>query len=343
MVRFFAGDLSGVRCGREDFVARAYATGTPMGGVIGAVRGKRSPRFAAWALKDPGTAEQPGADLQRLQIVKGWVDAEGTTHERVIDVAGDAANGAGVDPATCAPTGSGAAELCAVWDDPEFDPGERAFYYARVVENPTCRWSTLVCKAAGVDPFAGDCAAQAAAAGPEFADCCLGEAADAFASPIIQERAWTSPVWYRPEGAARLAGRVRFGKQPGKDVLDVRVLLGRDTGLDPAAHELRVRVGDDEDIVAVTLPAGTLEEVRPGKFAYDRRTNALPGIHALTLTLRGRSGARLRLTTESRDLSQVEAADHMVDVELAGGRYRQTISRLWESRGRSLRTAGDAR
>jgi hypothetical protein len=180
-------------------------------------------------------------------------------------------------------------------------------------------------------------------AGPEFADCCLGEAGDAFASPIIQERAWTSPVWYRPEGAARLAGRVRFGKQPGRDVLDVRVLLGRDTGLDPAATDLRVRVGDDEDIVAVTVPAGTLEEVRRGKFAYDRRTGALPGIRALTLTLRGRSGARLRLTSEPRDLSQVEAADHMVDVQLAGGRYRQTISRRWQARGRSLRTAGKPR
>ena len=105
-------------------------------------------------MKDPGTAAAPGTDLQRVQIVKGWVDAGGAPHEHVFDVAGDAANGAGVDPATCAPTGAGAAELCAVWEDPEFDPAERAFYYARVLENPSCRWSTRVCKAAGVDPFA---------------------------------------------------------------------------------------------------------------------------------------------------------------------------------------------
>ena len=342
-VRFFAGELAGVRCGREDFVARAYATGTPMGGEIGPVRGKASPRFAVWALKDPGIAEQPGTDLQRVQIVKGWVDAEGATHERVFDVAGDAANGAGVDPATCAPTGSGAAELCAVWDDPEFDARERAFYYARVVENPTCRWSTLVCKGAGVDPFASDCATQAAVAGPEFADCCLGEANDAFASAIVQERAWTSPVWYRPEGPARLSARVRFGKQPGEDVLDVRLRLGRDAGLDPAANDLVLRIGDDEDIVSLTVPAGTLREVRAGKFVYDRGSGTLAGVRVLTLALRGRSGARLRFTTEARDLSQVDAADHMVDVQLASGRYRPTISRLWEQHGRSLRTPGSAR
>jgi hypothetical protein len=339
VVRFFAGDLAGVRCMRDDFVARAYATGTPMGGEIGAVRGKKSPRFAVWARKDPGTAEQVGADLQRVQIVKGWVDVEGTTHERVFDVAGDAENGASVDPATCAPTGGGAAELCTLWQDPDFDADERAFYYVRVLENPTCRWSTLVCKGVGVDPFAADCTAQAAAVGPEFADCCLGEANDPFASPVIQERAWTSPVWYRPEAPRRLAGRVRFGKQPGEDTLDVRVQFGGGAPLDPDRDDLTLRVSDDRDIAAVIVPAGTLREKRHGKYVYDRRSGALPGVRTLSLTLRGRSGARLRFTTEPGDLSSVESVDHEVDVQVASGRYRPTIARRWEFHGRSLRTA----
>ena len=97
------------------------------------MRGRRSPRFAVWAVKDPGTAESPGTDLQRVQIVKGWVDKRGATHEQVFDVAGDAANGAGVDPATCAPRGTGSSELCAVWQDPSFNRRERAYYYARVL------------------------------------------------------------------------------------------------------------------------------------------------------------------------------------------------------------------
>src|SRR5206468_12459608 len=122
-------------------------------------------------------------------IVKGWVDASGVTHERVFDVAGDPRNGADVDPATCAPRGRGARELCVAWRDPAFNRAERAFYYARVLENPTCRWSTRVCKATGVDPFAADCTTQAAVAGPAFADCCLGAGNDAFLEPVVQERA----------------------------------------------------------------------------------------------------------------------------------------------------------
>jgi len=198
VVRFFAGDLRDVTCGGSGFVRNAYATGTPMGGELGPVRDDASPTFAVWALKDPGTAAQPGTDLQRIQIVKGWVDAAGRTQEQVFDVAGDANNGAGVDPASCAPAGAGAGDLCAVWRDPAFDARERAFYYARVLENPTCRWSTRLCKAAGVDPLTPDCAAQAAVAPPEFADCCRGPANDATAEPVIQERAWTSPIWYSP-------------------------------------------------------------------------------------------------------------------------------------------------
>ncbi len=187
-VRFFGGfaypaDL----CDEPDLVARGYAQGVPMGGEIGPSSGA-APRFAVWAQQDPGTAGAPGTPLQRIQIIKGWLDAEGVTHERVHDVAGDAAGGASVDPQTCQIDGADFASLCSVWEDPEFDPGESAFYYARVLESPSCRWSTLECRAAGVD-----CSAAPPAG---FETCCDGSL------PLtIQERAWTSPIWYRPAAA----------------------------------------------------------------------------------------------------------------------------------------------
>ena len=128
--------------------------------------------------------------------------------EAVLDVAGSASNGAGVDQQDCKPGGRGSAELCSVWEDPDFDPTQSAFYYARVLENPSCRWTTYQCQAAGVNPFADDCAAQADAAdvlahgagatGPVYGKCCLKRAQEPFYSPVIQERAWTSPVWYLP-------------------------------------------------------------------------------------------------------------------------------------------------
>ena len=100
------------------------------------------------------------------------------------------------------------ASLCRVWQDPAFDPTEPAFYYVRVLENPTCRWSTLQCQAAGVNPFASDCEAraeaenekalEAGARGNVWGNCCLDEAEEPFYSPVIQERTWTSPIWYQP-------------------------------------------------------------------------------------------------------------------------------------------------
>src|SRR2546426_9219557 len=253
VVRFFGGDLESVTCGSSSFVRDAYASGTPMGGELGAVRGERSPRFAVWAAKDPGTAASPGTDLQRVQIVKGWVDARGRTHERVFDVAGHAENGAGVDPASCAPRGAGARELCTVWRDPTFRRRERAFYYARVLENPTCRWSTRVCKAAGVDPLSEDCGIDAVLAGPAFANCCLGTGNDPFMDPLVQERAWTSPIWYRPEAIARLGAKVRYGAQPGTDRLALRLALGRvPKDLDPKPNDLELRGSRDDDNPAPT-------------------------------------------------------------------------------------------
>ncbi len=175
--KFFAGydldaaDTSGL-----------YATGVPMGGDLEA-RPHGAPRFFAWALRDPSSAW-----LQRLQIVKGWLE-DGTRQERVYDVAcADGLepspdshrcpdNGASVDLATCDfDFDKGAVELKTMWEDPDFDPDERAFYYVRVLENPTCRWSTW-------DAIR------------------LGLPLRAEKEPTLQERAWTSPIWILPRTA----------------------------------------------------------------------------------------------------------------------------------------------
>ncbi|MDG2307555.1 MAG: DUF3604 domain-containing protein [Candidatus Binatia bacterium] len=212
IVRFFGGSsLSADLCNAPDMIARAYAQGVPMGGRFSGGSAAEPLRFLVSALKDPGIPGHPGTDLQRIQVIKGWLDADGETHEAVYDVAGDVDNGAGIDEETCAPTGTGAQSLCAVWEDPEFDSSQAAFYYVRVLENPTCRWSTLQCQAAGVNPFAGDCEAQATAAtaraqdrggeGDIYGKCCLREEEQPFYSPVLQERAWTSPIWYEVAGS----------------------------------------------------------------------------------------------------------------------------------------------
>ncbi len=181
----------------------------------GEVAGNTSPRFLVSAQKDVGVPAFPGTDLQRIQIIKGWIDAQGQTHERVFDVAGDPDNGAAVDPQTCASIGEGYSSLCTVWRDPESVPGQSAFYYARVLENPSCRWSTLQCQAAGVNPFSDSCVVQAEAAthrahergaeGDVYGKCCIAEDDMPFYSPTIQERAWTSPIWYSHEALVQAA------------------------------------------------------------------------------------------------------------------------------------------
>ncbi|MCB1688750.1 MAG: DUF3604 domain-containing protein [Halioglobus sp.] len=207
VVRFFAAeDYPDDLCADPQMVENAYAGGVPMGGEMPAP--PASPTFLVSAAKDTGSPGHPGIDLQRIQIIKGWLDAEGQTHEQVFDVAGSPNNGAGVDPNTCAPVGRGHANLCSVWRDPAYDATQPAFYYARVLENPSCRWSTLHCQAAGVNPFAPDCAEHAAAKtaelqdqgaiGDVFGQCCLDPATQPFYSPTLQERAWTSPIWINP-------------------------------------------------------------------------------------------------------------------------------------------------
>ena len=188
VVRFFGGwEYPGNLCERADFVKAAYAGGVAMGQDLPERSGATfsAPRFAVWALQDPGTESTPGTPLQRIQIVKGWFE-DGEVHERVIEVAGGE-NDASVEPSTCTARGAGARQLCSVWTDPGFDSEVPAFYYARVLENPTCRWHQYQCLESGVD-----CSTPEAV--PEgFAECC-SEAVP----KTVQDRAWTSPIWYTP-------------------------------------------------------------------------------------------------------------------------------------------------
>jgi hypothetical protein len=159
-----------------------YAKGVPMGGDLSAAPQGKSPAFLVAALKDP-----IGANLDRIQIVKGWVDAKAEVHEQVYDVVwGDAATrkpdakgklppvGTTVDIDNATWTNTiGAPELITVWKDPQFDAGQRAFYYARVIEIPTPRWTAYDAKRFGIKPLPGTTMA-------------------------LQERAYTSPIWYTP-------------------------------------------------------------------------------------------------------------------------------------------------
>ena len=180
-VRFFGGQGFGSDLlDADDVIAHAYRKGVPMGAELTPERNGAPPRFFVWALRDPDTVP-----LQRLQIVKGWVGEAHRTFERVYDVA--CSNGAvktethrcpddsaTVDIATCEVSQDrGASELSAVWADPEHRFGQRAFYYARVLEMPKCRWSTWDAIRAGVAP------------NPDM-------------HAIIQDRAWSSPIWVQP-------------------------------------------------------------------------------------------------------------------------------------------------
>ncbi len=164
---------------QSNWVETAYAQGVPMGGDLRA-RGKSAPSFIAWAARDATSAP-----LQRVQIIKGSFK-DGEMSERVYDVACSDGlrvdptthrcpdNGASVDLSDCSiSTNTGAAELMAVWQDPDFNPDEQAFYYVRALENPTCRWSTWDAVKAGVAPR------------PDL-------------HATLQERVWSSPIWYIP-------------------------------------------------------------------------------------------------------------------------------------------------
>ncbi len=179
-VRFFGSfDYAADDVDKADFIKAAYAKGVPMGGDLKPGASK-APTFLVMALKDPKSG-----NLDRVQIVKGWLDAAGKQHEKIFDVvwSGDRKIGADgklppvgntVDLKTAAYTNSiGAAQLSTGWTDPEFKPGEQAFYYARVIEIPTPRWNTYDAARLNMAPLT-------------------------MVPATIQERAWSSPIWYTP-------------------------------------------------------------------------------------------------------------------------------------------------
>jgi len=182
-VRFFGGwDYGADEVFRPDAVKIGYQKGVPMGGDLrDAPSGKQAPVFMVGALKDPWSG-----NLDRLQIVKGWVDGDGERHERVYDVAVSDGRSIGSDGRCKTAVGNtvdvadasylnniGDAELRAVWTDPDFDPKHRAVYYARVLEIPTPTWQAYDAKFFGIEMPAG-------------------------VMMNHQERAYTSPIWYTP-------------------------------------------------------------------------------------------------------------------------------------------------
>jgi len=181
MVRFFGGwDFGANDLNSRQPAFLGYKKGVPMGGDLPKRNSKAAPTFMAYALRDP-----IGANLDRIQIVKGWLDAKGKTHEKVYDVAWSGNRKIGGD-GKLPPVGNtvdvknanwtntiGASELGVVWVDPDFNPGERAFYYARVLEIPTPRWIVYDAFRYGVEIPKG-------------------------AQTTHQERAYTSPIWYQP-------------------------------------------------------------------------------------------------------------------------------------------------
>jgi len=181
-VRFFGGwEYDAKDLAAEDMVARGYKKGVPMGGDISKPPKGKAPTFMITAMKDPVEG-----NLDRIQIIKGWVDKDGKPQEKIFDVAlsGDRKVGAdGIAPAVGntvdIKTGKytntiGAAQLSAVWTDPAFDPALRAFYYARVIQIPTPRHTLADAIALNMDP------------------------AKTGRPATIQERAYTSPIWYTP-------------------------------------------------------------------------------------------------------------------------------------------------
>lgn len=315
LVRFFGGELGGVTCGAPDFVERAYQTSVPMGGELGAA--ERSPRFAVLAMQDPGEDQRhPGTPLQRIQIVKGWIDNDGKPQEHVFDVAGNPNDGSSVDTRTCTASSKGAPSLCTVWTDPDFTPSQRAFYYARVVEDPVCRWSTRLCNAQRIDCGKPD------SVPPALATCC-----DARYPKTIQERALTSPIWYRPEAVGALHGEIRFGEAPRTDVLQLTARMGHlPAGADPQKDDVVLTMRDDDTIFNVTVPAAKLQQVSPGRFEYQDEHDSLRGLKRFVLAP---DQGSLELTTVPMDLVLAHRSEHMVELQISVGTYQSAYSRLW--------------
>jgi hypothetical protein len=195
-LRFFGGwDLDAALLDDPSAIEKAYARGVPMGGVLPERRSDSSPRFLVWASRDPS-----GANLDRVQIIKAWVASDGARRERIYDVA--ASGGRQSDPVShrVSPVGSsvdvasasyrnsiGAPALRSVWQDPDFDPESPAFYYARVLEIPTPRWSTYDAALLSIEA-------------PE--------------PTSLQERAISSAIWFEPGVASSLERRALSRSAP---------------------------------------------------------------------------------------------------------------------------------
>jgi len=184
-LRFFAGwEIEQDIIAAPDIVEQAYRSGTPMGGVLAQNSGELNPKLLVWAVKDPNNA-----NLDRIQLIKGWVE-NGEQKESVIDI--HCADGQSPNSTTnkCPDTktqvnlntcqidnSQGDTELKVVWEDTNFNPDYPSFYYVRVLQKPTCRWSTFDAIRLGINP-------------PK-------EVAE-----TIQERAWSSPIWYTPAASS---------------------------------------------------------------------------------------------------------------------------------------------
>jgi hypothetical protein len=176
--RLFGGwNLDANACELTDVASHGYEAGVPMGSDFSEHTPGANPRLLASAVRDPN-----GAPLQKLQIIKGWVDTQGRSRYQVLDIAGEANTEGTIDLNTGQWSGSGSSSLCAVFEDKEFDPAQSAYYYLRVVEVPTLRWSWAQCVSLPAD---------------KRPDTCENDAPKS-----IQELAWTSPIWYLPPTAA---------------------------------------------------------------------------------------------------------------------------------------------
>ena len=141
--RFFAGwNFPDNLCDSRSLVDTGYRDGVPMGSDLSGAPEGGAPVFVASVARDPS---ELGAPLQQLQLIKGWIDADGQMHNEVIPIAGTPDNGASVDRATGARKGEGHDSLCAVYRDSDFDAAQPAYYYLRAVENPSARWTVFDC------------------------------------------------------------------------------------------------------------------------------------------------------------------------------------------------------
>lgn len=185
-LRFFGGfGYPADVCSDPELVAKGYAGGVPMGGELqSSPDPARRPVFVAAATRDALAGEA----LAEIQIVKGWIDADGRVGERVLGIAG-AVKQSELDTATCETSPGGAAALCGRWEDSDWKPGDTAWYYARVLENRSCRWSQRLCVAAQVNCDDPDTIPEG------YGACC-----SAAHRKVAQERAWSSPIWVRPAG-----------------------------------------------------------------------------------------------------------------------------------------------